>query len=188
MECIEVYLEHDNWKSANRELIMTAQYKTQNSNIQKHATVLNFKHRSWGFFCLITSSIRDETLFYYNGKQIGKEDGLRIHNETILKKSTDVFDSAIVFGQEPDSIRGSYDQYQSFIGDVSEFNIWNYVLNDAEISNMAKCMHNQKGNIVVIFFVNFKNNDFFTVSEGIGIRHLSGCHENVDKSSKTENL
>ena len=148
MECIEVYLEHDNWKSANRELIMTAQYKTQNSNIQKHASVLNFKHRSWGFFCLITSSIRDETLFYYNGKQIGKEDGLRRNNETVLKKSTDVFESAIIFGQEPDSIRGSYDQYQAFIGDVSEFNIWNYVLSDAEISNMAKCMHNQKGNVV----------------------------------------
>ena len=148
MECMEVYLENDNIKSANRELIMTAHYKTRNSNIQKHASVLNFQHRTWGFFCLISTSVRDETRFYYNGKEIGSTAGLRRNNETLLKKSKDVFASGLTFGQEPDSIKGSYDPYQAFLGDVAEFNVWNSVLNNTEISDMAKCIKNLKGNIV----------------------------------------
>ena len=41
-----------------------------------------------------------------------------------LKASSDVTDSALIIGQEPDLMRGGFVSGQSYLGDLSEFNIW----------------------------------------------------------------
>ena len=50
--------------------------------------------------------------------------------------------------QEPDNIRGGFDNHQSFLGDLSELNIWNYTLSEVDIMKMATCKIWLKGNIV----------------------------------------
>ena len=57
-------------------------------------------------------------------------------------------DSALLFGQEPDTIRGGFEKQQAYLGHLSEFNIWSRALRDSDILNMALCKINMKGNTV----------------------------------------
>jgi hypothetical protein len=97
---------------------------------------------------LTISSISGETKFYYNGNLVGTKLGLFNKNEIILQNSSEMYDFALIFGQEPDKIKGGFDPFQAFIGDLAELNIWNYVLNGTEILNMGKCNIRRKGNVV----------------------------------------
>ena len=63
-------------------------------------------------------------------------------------KSDRMLNTSLIFGQEPDNFRGGFDKAQSYIGELAEFNIWNYGLNGQDISNMASCRSVPKGNIV----------------------------------------
>ena len=57
-------------------------------------------------------------------------------------------ESSLIFGQEPDSIRYRFDSHQAIIGDISEFNVWNYTLSASKISSLATCESFEKGNII----------------------------------------
>ena len=100
------------------------------------------------FLCLAVSSITEETNFYYDGNLAGTKLGLFNKNGTVLQSSSEMYDSALIFGQEPDNIRGDFDPFQAFIGELAELNIWNYVMNGTEIMNMAQCTILRKGNVV----------------------------------------
>ena len=65
-----------------------------------------------------------------------------------LKGSSQMQDFAFIFGQEPDALRGGFNRYQSFLGDLTGFNIWNYSLLDTEIKSMAMCNTWNTGNFV----------------------------------------
>ncbi|XP_070561373.1 uncharacterized protein [Ptychodera flava] len=46
----------------------------------------------------------------------------------------------LILGQEQDSVGGTFDQKQAFVGDISQFNLWDLVLEAEAIqSNMADC-------------------------------------------------
>ena len=47
-----------------------------------------------------------------------------------------------------DQLRGDFDIGQASIGDLSEFNLWNYVLPEDQIWNIARCKDVKKGNVV----------------------------------------
>ena len=59
-----------------------------------------------------------------------------------------VAEEAFMFGQEPDSTMGSFDPLESFIGDLSELNVWKYQLSEKTIVDMANCLQQKKGNII----------------------------------------
>ena len=65
-----------------------------------------------------------------------------------INGSANVQESAFIVGQEPDAIRGGYNPYQSFRGEISELNMWNKILDDSTIQSMAACNHKSKGNMV----------------------------------------
>ena len=118
--------------------------------------VVPYRHMHWNHFCWVHPNDSNETELYHNGEKIQIYQSYQIiddseHNEFIplnMSKSTEVYDSAFIIGQEPDSMRGSFEKDESFPGDISELNIWDRVLDEADISGMAKCKYEKRGNIV----------------------------------------
>ena len=56
--------------------------------------------------------------------------------------------SVFLVGQEPDTLRGSFDHLQAFRGRISGLNIYNYTLTDEEIGSMANCGEHISGNVI----------------------------------------
>ena len=83
---------------------------------------------------------------YYNGI-IMKQQIFPTSDRSIWKGTDDSNQSAFIIGQEPDQIRGQYELDQLFNGDIAELNIWNMVLDNKIILDMAKCNILPKGNI-----------------------------------------
>ena len=146
MWCFELYLKRSE-RSASRNVVMNVETK-YDTRTKRSVELKNFAHRTWVFLCITTSSITGETKFYYNGILAGKTFGVVNRNGTLLHKSSEMYDSALIFGQEQDIIRGEFDPFQSFIGDLAELNIWNYLLNETIITEMAQCGILKKGNVV----------------------------------------
>ena len=57
-------------------------------------------------------------------------------------------DYALIFGQEPDEMRGGFQKDEAYLGYLSEFNIWSHILSAKDILDMASCQRQKKGNIV----------------------------------------
>ena len=68
--------------------------------------------------------------------------------ELAIVGANEVSEAAFIFGQEPDVMRGAYDKNEAFLGDLAEFHVWNKVLNDRDIQEIASCKNGIKGNII----------------------------------------
>ena len=55
-------------------------------------------------------------------------------------------------------MRGGYDIEQVFIGDITELNMWDKILEDQDIEKMAHCTYFPKGNVVTWDKTKFKIN------------------------------
>ena len=53
----------------------------------------------------------------------------------------------LILGQEQDSLGGSFDASQCFIGELTGVNIWNHVINEQEINHMTKSCLRWVGNV-----------------------------------------
>ena len=53
----------------------------------------------------------------------------------------------LIVGQEQDSFGGRFDASQSYIGELTDLNIWNRVLSASEISKLSKLCHGGWGNV-----------------------------------------
>ena len=54
---------------------------------------------------------------------------------------------ALVLGQEQDSVGGRFDASQSFIGELTDVNIWDHVIKEQEIKRMSKSCLTGVGNL-----------------------------------------
>ena len=148
MECAAAYLE-SSFKSAFRDLIFHFDLILNNTSIHTTYDIDQFAHRKWVHLCLSFSSIDGDQRLYYNGKLVGYIKTTLDNSSVIMKGSKDgVIDSSFIFGQEPDKIRGNFEAYQAFIGDVAELNVWNRILSDDHILQMSRCVDWTVGNIV----------------------------------------
>ena len=59
----------------------------------------------------------------------------------------------LILGQEQDSLGGSFEAHQSFIGELTGVNIWNHVINEQEINYMSESCLRGVGNV-------FQRSDF----------------------------
>ena len=129
---------------------------TANRNLEIHAhlnrwTVIaleSFHHRTWNHLCWSFSLITGDSTFYHNGDLVETKQANTEGIDFAMKSSSKMHKASFIFGQEPDSIRGGFDQHQAYLGDLSEFNIWNYTLTKTEIHSMANCESFMKGNIL----------------------------------------
>ncbi|KAJ8374160.1 hypothetical protein SKAU_G00047400 [Synaphobranchus kaupii] len=55
----------------------------------------------------------------------------------------------VILGQDPDRYLGDFDAAQSFVGEISDVNMWDYVLPESQIKALHSCStrHVPKGNI-----------------------------------------
>ena len=74
---------------------------------------------------------------------------------------------ALVLGQEQESVGGFFDANQSFLGEMSDVNIWDHVIIDQEIMRMSKSCLTGEGD--VLHWRNFKT-------------HLKGAVEIINPS------
>ncbi|XP_064416292.1 neuronal pentraxin-2 [Latimeria chalumnae] len=53
-----------------------------------------------------------------------------------------------ILGQEQDTLGGRFDATQAFVGDMSDFHLWDHVLTPSEIFDLATCSSHLTGNIL----------------------------------------
>ena len=59
-------------------------------------------------------------------------------------------------------MRGGYDKDQAFFGELTELNMWSYILDDDKIKQKAQCKDWTKGNIVAWERANLKAHNVAT--------------------------
>ena len=150
MKCLQMSLKEIK-DTASRNLQISAEIP-----IKKGAGLIDwtfvplksYHHRTWNHLCWSLSTITGSSKFYHNGEVIGSK---QVNTEDIdlaIQGSSEMYGASLIFGQEPDSFRGGFDRSQSFIGHLSEFNVWNYTLSETKIHSIATCGDIEKGNIV----------------------------------------
>lgn len=53
----------------------------------------------------------------------------------------------VLLGQDPDNYLGDFDAKQSFVGDIYDVNMWNYVLSDSTIRDVYERKGAPRGNV-----------------------------------------
>lgn len=104
-----------------------------------------FMHRSWNHFCWSYDSSSGENKIYVNGKLHGN---VSFDNKREALGSEEVYGSSFSIGQEPDAFRGKYDKDQAYRGNISEINLWDYVLTDMEVEDIGLCRERARGNVI----------------------------------------
>ena len=157
--CLQVCLQGDE-KSLDRNLRLKGRLQLS-QKVKKESVVLveDFLHRTWVHICWSFHAVTGESKWYYNGNLVTREQFNLEGLETAVKDTNDTYDSAFIFGQEPDALRGKYDAAEAFIGDAAEINFWGYALPDIDIREMASCQKLIKGNVIAWKKSNLINNN-----------------------------
>lgn len=108
IDCIEVFLEAD-VSTASRTLIITAYIPNHPMYDKIEVKLKAFQHKTWGNLCWIFSAIDGKNVFYYNGKLIGDPTFKSRDGRDIFRDSSKE-NAALILGQEPDSLRGGYNE------------------------------------------------------------------------------
>ena len=76
------------------------------------------------------------------------KDGVSLASGSALKAGYVVkTDGILIIGQEQDSLGGGFDVNQRYIGELTDLNLWNRVLNATEILKLSKSCHGGWGNV-----------------------------------------
>ena len=160
MKCLQVCL-HAIKESANRNLRIEGEIPLQTYRQTQRVTkpLKSYRHRTWTHLCWSFSAITGRSVFYHDGQYLGMDELNITKDDWAIKGSNVTYDSAFIFGQEPDILRGGFDKHQAYFGDLSQFQIWDYTLDYSDVLDIARCKKWPKGNIVTwdqsSFIVNY---------------------------------
>ena len=140
MDCMQLWYKRDR-VTAGRNIELGIKMRNQVG----YFNMRPFLHRSWNFFCWSHESKSGENKLYLNGKL---QEVKIFDAEMEMNGSSEVYGASFSLAQEPDAFRGRYDQEQAFRGSISELNMWDYVLDTKNISDLAACKKHEKGNII----------------------------------------
>uniref|UniRef100_A0A672FJ63 Neuronal pentraxin 2a n=1 Tax=Salarias fasciatus TaxID=181472 RepID=A0A672FJ63_SALFA len=102
---------------------------------------LSISDGRWHHIC-ITWTTRDGFWeAYQDGERLGTGDNLAPWHP--IKPG-----GVIILGQEQDIVGGRFDATQAFVGELSQFNIWDRVLRPVDIMGLANCSAYMPGNVV----------------------------------------
>ena len=105
-------------------------------------------HRTWAHLCWSYSSIIGRHSMFLNGELVGMLNQSYKGGKSIFKNINSINKSAFIIGQEPDDVRGGFDQREALSGEIAELNIWDHILSKSKIASMASCKEFPRGNIV----------------------------------------
>ena len=149
LHCIEAYISSPD-KKGQSKFVLDKQNLRSKGSIERKKWLISYRHRNWNHFCLLHPNNSKDIKLYHNGENV-QISPFKEHNESrpfSMTKSTEAYDSAFIIGQEPDTIRGSFDKAQAFPGHISELNIWDRVLDEVEITGLANCDNTKRGTII----------------------------------------
>ncbi|XP_053494100.1 neuronal pentraxin-2 [Ictalurus furcatus] len=102
---------------------------------------LSLQDGKWHHLC-VTWSTRDGVWeAYQNGVKRGSGENLSPWHPI---KPGGIF----ILGQEQDTLGGRFDATQSFVGEMSDLQVWSRVLNSQEIDNQASCSIHLTGDVI----------------------------------------
>ena len=154
MKCLRLCL-NGVWNTANRNVVLLGQIPSNQGTKYTSAIIEESAHRKWTLICWSFSIFSGESSFYRNGNLI-KIEQLNVEGmEYAIMEADGMVDSAFIFGQEPDIIRGAYDKNEAFLGDLVELNIWSRILNVSDIERMGSCYNIIKGDVLAWVKSNF---------------------------------
>ena len=144
--CIQLSSERD-LVSANRDVLyFLYSHGVGNDAGNLGIKVQSYEQRSWNHICWIYSTAQNANSLYYNGKLMSVEKGGASFPFVPGTDSADEY--AFVIGQEPDSLRGGYTASQAYYGSIAEFNLWDIVINETTIKQMADGAYFPLGNVI----------------------------------------
>ncbi|CAH3022163.1 unnamed protein product, partial [Porites evermanni] len=94
----------------------------------------------WHHICVTWENTAGSWRLYKDGKVEASGKGLETGN--MIRPG-----GALVLGQEQDSVGGRFDSRQSFIGELTDVNIWDHVIKEQEINRMSKSCLTGVGNL-----------------------------------------
>ncbi len=94
----------------------------------------------WHHICIYWSTKYGVWGIYKDGVLKGSGAGLK-HNYNLKS------DGVLIIGQEQDSLGGRFDAKQSFIGELTDLNIWDKVLDSEEMQLFSNSCHEGEGSV-----------------------------------------
>ncbi|KAL9972259.1 hypothetical protein ACROYT_G018536 [Oculina patagonica] len=94
----------------------------------------------WNHICFTWSSANGDYKFYKDGMLVGSGSGLNKGGKISSGGTT-------VIGQDQDSLGGGFVAQQSFVGEVTEVNVWNSVLSESDIVAQSRNCHVTHGSV-----------------------------------------
>ncbi|XP_036408853.1 neuronal pentraxin-2a [Megalops cyprinoides] len=95
----------------------------------------------WHHICITWTTRDGYWEAYQDGEKLGSGENLAPWHP--IKPG-----GVIILGQEQDIVGGRFDATQAFVGELSQFNMWDRVLRQADIEGMANCSSYMPGNVV----------------------------------------
>jgi len=102
----------------------------------------------WRHMCLTYNAMKDQYKTYAEGEKI--ESGSWSDNPFLVEKN-----GIAILGQDQDNLGGGFDRRQSFSGYITQFNVWDFSLEDYAIENIAQCRSDNWGNVFASKLENF---------------------------------
>ena len=149
INCIQLYYTGDP-ATAKRQLHVVGWLE----NIDIKFNVRNYRHRHWNHLCWSYSSSTGMTVLYFNGKLAGNI--RQAEKGHTIKSYEDPSDSSFIIGQEMDDIDDGFDSEQMFLGELTELNMWDRVLENVTIKHLSECKDVGNGNMISWRKENFK--------------------------------
>ena len=153
LRCIQIYFKFPNLDGSVRMELYTNEWINKTMWYYIIHENIPYQHQRWNHFCLIYSISKEVSWLYHNGQLISN---LTISDETVygykftsvIPSSSEAYDSSFIVGQEPDSMRGTFNEKQAYSGDIFGLNIWDRILSSRDIESMYSCARLPKGNII----------------------------------------
>ncbi|KAL3867860.1 hypothetical protein ACJMK2_040706, partial [Sinanodonta woodiana] len=110
-------------------------------NGAKVSTSVKANNGLWHHICVIWSSKRGTWKIYMDGGPL--DDGHDLANGQTIKGGGE-----FIIGQEQDSLGGDFSSVESFIGQLTQLNMWDYELPLTEIESLRMSCNKKLGNVI----------------------------------------
>ena len=127
----------------------TLSFKSYQNNVTYSVNLTFFVFRDtgvsandghWHHICASWENKAGSWKLYKDG--VSRSSGYGLKTGHVIKT-----DGILIIGQEQDSFGGGFDATQNYVGELTDLNMWNRVLNATEISNLSKSCHGGRGNV-----------------------------------------
>ncbi|KAL9972422.1 hypothetical protein ACROYT_G018721 [Oculina patagonica] len=101
---------------------------------------VGLNYGKWNHFCFTWSNTNGDYKFYKDGVVVGSGTGLNAGLNIISGGTTTI-------GQYFDVYAGRFNPYKSFVGEVTEVNVWGEVLSESDIAAQYATCHVTQGSV-----------------------------------------